>query len=170
MNISIRDVRSADAGELADIYSYYVKETAISFEYDAPDAAEFERRIEKVTSRFPYLVAEADGKIAGFAYAHPFIDRAAYNHCAEVTVYLSRDCTKCGIGKALYNELEERLRKMGIKQLYACVAETEEEDEYLTNNSPEFHRHMGYETVGKFRNSGYKFNRYYDMIYMEKLI
>ena len=170
MDIQIRDVKLSDAAGLADIYSYYVTDTAISFEYDAPDAAEFERRIRTVTKRFPYIVAEADGMTVGFAYAHPFIDRAAYAHCAEVTVYISREYMREGIGRALYTELESRLKTMGIKQLYACVAETENEDEYLTNNSPDFHRHMGYTTVGVFKNSGFKFNHYYDMIYMEKHI
>ena len=122
MDIQIRDVKLSDAAGLADIYSYYVTDTAISFEYDAPDAAEFERRIRTVTKRFPYIVAEADGMTVGFAYAHPFIDRAAYAHCAEVTVYISREHMREGIGRALYTELESRLKTMGIKQLYACVA------------------------------------------------
>ena len=166
MDINLRDVRISDAAALLKIYSYYVTDTAISFEIEVPDVSEFERRINSITKRFPYLVAEGDGKPLGFAYAHPFIDRAAYDHCAEVTVYLSPSSTKCGIGKALYGELEKRLKAMGIKQLYACIAQTDNEDEYLTNNSPEFHAHMGYKTVGIFKNSGYKFNRYYDMIYM----
>ncbi len=170
MDINIRDVRISDAAALLKIYSYYVTDTAISFEIEVPDISEFERRIKAVTKKFPYLVAEVDNTPVGFAYAHPFIDRAAYDHCAEVTAYISSDYTKHGLGKALYLELEKRLKAMGIKQLYACIARTDNEDEYLTNNSPRFHEHIGYKTVGVFKNSGCKFGRYYDMIYMEKLI
>lgn len=86
--VSIRTATLADAPKLLDIYDYYVRNTAISFEYDTPTLSEFEGRMKKTLDRFPYLVAEEDGKIWGYTYAATFIPRAAYSHCCETTIYL----------------------------------------------------------------------------------
>lgn len=120
--------------------------------------------------RYPYLVAEQGGKIQGYAYAGPFVGRAAYDWCCELTIYLDPDARKCGIGRMLYEALEQRLKAMGILNLYACIGYPEQEDEYLTKNSADFHAHLGFQEVGRFHNCGYKFNRWYHMIWMEKII
>ncbi len=169
-NIIIRAVSPTDAKDLSEIYAYYVEKTAVTFEYDSPSPAEFEKRIESITARYPYIVAEVDGVILGYAYAGVFKDRAAYDHCVEVTVYLAPDARGRGIGKALYAELEKLLGEMGILNLYACIAVTDTEDEYLTNQSERFHAVLGYREVGRFRLSGRKFDHWYDMIWMEKFI
>lgn len=75
-----------------------------------------------------------------------------------------------GLGRRLYEELADRLKKMGILNLYACIGYPQVEDEYLTKNSAEFHAHLGFELVGTFHNCGYKFDRWYDMVWMEKII
>ena len=108
--------------------------------------------------------------ILGYAYAAVFKDRAAYDRCVEVTVYLAPEAQGRGIGKALYAELEQRLAEMGIINLYACIAVTDTEDEYLTNRSRDFHAHLGYREIGTFRKCGWKFGRWYDMVWMEKFI
>ena len=105
--MTIRKAIPSDAEEIAGIYRYYVEETAISFEYEAPDADEMRKRMEGCPH---YLVAEDDGKILGYAYAHPFSARAAYRRSAEVTIYLDKDQMGKGIGSELYNALEEDLR------------------------------------------------------------
>ncbi len=169
-NISIRPVRLSDADKLLAIYSYYVEETAITFEYDVPSLEEFEERIRSISSCYPYLVAESDGQILGYAYAHAFHERAAFQWCVEMTIYLDRACRGRGIGPFLYQELESQLKAQGYLNLYASIAIPEVEDEYLTHNSEEFHRHLGYKTIGTFRNSGYKFDTWYHMIWMEKII
>ncbi len=169
-SLIIRPVRPSDAAALAGIYAYYVEKTAVTFEYVSPSPAEFAKRIESITARYPYIVAENNGEILGYAYAGVFKDRAAYDHCVEVTVYLSPDARGQGIGKALYGDLEKRLSYMGILNLYACIAVTDAEDEYLTNQSERFHTALGYREVGRFRLSGRKFERWYDMIWMEKFI
>lgn len=87
-----------------------------------------------------------------------------------MTIYLDRNVQKCGLGRKLYEALEERLREMGILNLYACIGYPEEEDAYLNKNSAQFHRHLGYSLVGEFRKCGYKFGRWYNMIWMEKII
>jgi len=164
----IRQATEADAPYLAAIYAYYTENTAISFEYTAPTAAEFAERMAKILGRYPYLAAEEDGVIIGYAYAHPFIEREAYRYSCEVTIYVDKHCRKKGCGRALYTALEEALQKQGIRNLYACVGVTDTPDEYLDGNSADFHRHMGYREVGVFRDCGYKFGRWYSMIWMEK--
>ena len=169
-NIVIRSVSLNDAEALLNIYAYYVKNTAITFEYDVPTLEEFKQRITNTLKKYPYLVVVKEGTILGYAYAGVFKDRAAYDWSAEVTIYLSHNATKCGIGRKLYEALETEMKKRGFLNLYACIGYPIEEDEYLTRNSAEFHAHLGYQTVGEFHKCGYKFGRWYNMIWMEKLI
>lgn len=166
----IRSATPDDAGRILEIYSYYVENTAITFEIDVPTPDEFINRIAKTLTRYPYLVLEEDGRIEGYAYAGVFYDRAAYDHSCEVTIYLDRDSHGKGYGRLLYGELEKKLKARGIINLYACIADPVVEDKYLTSNSEQFHAHLGYVKNGEFHKCGYKFCRWYNMIYMEKII
>ena len=168
--ITIRTAVQQDAKVLLEIYAPYVKKTAITFEYDVPSVEEFARRISKVLQKYPYLVAEVNGEPVGYAYAGPFKERAAYDWAVETTVYVREDMKKSGIGRALYTALEEALAAQGILNLNACIAFPENEDEYLTRDSVKFHERMGFETAGRFHKCGCKFGRWYDMVWMEKLI
>ena len=168
--ITIRDAAPADAGRLLEIYDYYVRETAISFEWVTPTLEEFQGRMKRTMARYPYLVAQEDGVVQGYAYAGPFVGRAAYDWSCELTIYLARDARGRGMGRRLYEALEDALRKMGVLNLYACIGWPEREDEYLTANSADFHAHLGFVKAGEFRNCGYKFGRWYHMIWMEKII
>lgn len=168
--IRIRPVRPDDAQQLLEIYAPYVTETAISFEYSVPSLREFTDRIKQILPRYPYLAAEIDGKLAGYAYTHPFVGRAAYDWSAETTIYIQKDARKMGAGRKLYEMLEQISRAQNITNLYACIGYPETEDEYLTRNSVEFHRHLGFRLVGEFHKCGYKFGRWYDMVWMEKVI
>lgn len=159
-----------DAVALLEIYAPYVEHTAISFEYEVPSAEEFRERIVNRLGKYPYLVAEVDGRMLGYAYTSPFVGRAAYGWSAETTIYLREDCRKMGVGRALYEALEKVSKAQNILNLNACIGYPQEEDEYLTMNSVKFHEHMGYQMVGMFHNSGYKFGRWYHMVWMEKLI
>lgn len=170
MEIIIRDAVLSDAKELVEIYDHYVKNTAVSFEYETPNLEEFQRRMKKTMESYPYLVVLKDGKIAGYAYAGPFVGRAAYRFGCELTIYLSRNCKNCGLGRKLYEALEQELKKMGFLYLYACIGLPEKEDEYLTDNSAQFHSHLGFREVGRFQYCGYKFQRWYHMIWMEKVV
>jgi len=169
-NIIIRTVTVEDAEALLNIYAYYVKNTAITFEYDVPTIEEFQQRITNTLKKYPYLLVEKEGIILGYAYAGVFKNRAADERSAELSIYLAHDATRCGFGRLLYEALEAEMKKRGFLNLYACIGYPIEEDEYLTKNSAEFHEHLGYELVGKFHKCGYKFGRWYDMIWMEKLI
>lgn len=166
----IRTAVPEDAEELLEIYGPYVTDTAISFEYEVPALEEFRVRIHRTLQSYPYLVMVTGGRIAGYAYASPFKEREAYCHSVETTIYIRMDCRGRGYGKKLYLALEELLKKQNILNVNACIAVTEQEDPYLTNKSMYFHEHMGYRLVGKFTKCGYKFGRWYDMIWMEKMI
>lgn len=161
-----------DAPALLAIYAPYVEQTAISFEYDVPSLEEFRRRIADFSRTYPYLIAEdASGRALGYAYTHTFIPRAAYDRCAETTIYLSLESRHQGLGKRLYRALEDISRAQGIYNLYACIGEPQgEDDEYLTDNSIRFHEHLGFRRIGVFRCCGYKFGRWYDMSWAEKLL
>ena len=124
----------------------------------------------RTMSRYPYLVVEENGVIQGYAYAGPFVGRAAYDWSCEMTIYLDHNVQKCGMGRKLYETMEQELGKMGILNLYACIGYPDKDDEYLTTNSADFHAHLGYTRVGLFHKCGYKFGRWYHMIWMEKII
>jgi len=170
MELTLRAARPEDAPALLAIYAPYVTDTAVTYEYDVPTDAEFRSRMESICSKFPCLAAEKNGEILGFAYAGPFHTRAAYSRSAELSVYLRMDARRQGIGRALYEALEEILADRGFRNLYACIAWTETEDEYLTHDSVRFHQRMGYRLVGTFRGCAFKFGKRYDMVYMEKHI
>ena len=168
--ITIRTAREEDAAKLLEIYRPYVEKTAISFEYDVPSLEAFRSRIKNILKKHPYLIAEIEGEIAGYAYTSDFVGRAAYDHSSELTIYLKENMRKMGIGKKLYHALEGISRAQNITNLYACIGYPEKEDEYLTRNSAEFHQHLGYQIVGKFYNCGCKFGRWYHMVWAEKII
>ncbi|MDD6666887.1 MAG: GNAT family N-acetyltransferase [Lachnospiraceae bacterium] len=168
--IQIRPASPEDAADLLEIYRYYVEKTAITFEWETPSLDEFRGRIEKTLERYPYLVAEEEGKILGYAYAGPYYGRKAYDWSVEVTVYLARNARHKGLGRKLYMALEDALHKMHVLNAYACIAYPRTEDETLTRNSADFHARMGYRLIGTFRDCGYKFGRWYDMIWMEKML
>lgn len=169
-SISIRKATSEDAEALAKIYAPYVRDTAISYEITPPTAAEFAERIERTLQSYPYLVAERDGEIIGYAYAGPFKQREAYAASVELSVYVSEPHHGQGVGRALYTALERELASMGITNFYACIAYPPIEDEYLTYASVHFHESMGFNIVGRFHSCASKFGRLYDMVWMEKRV
>lgn len=168
--LSIRAASADDAAELVSIYAPYVRQTAITFEYEVPTAEEFRERIRKTLARYPYLVAETDGVIAGYAYAGPFKERAAYDWAVETSIYLREDKRGMGIGSRLYDRLQDMLVKQNILNMNACIAYPQDEDEHLTKGSVLFHKKCGFDMVGEFHKCGYKFDRWYDMVWMEKQI
>ena len=149
----LRPATPEDAAALLAIYRPYVLHTAITFEYDVPTLSEFTRRVEATLRTHPYLVAEQAGELLGYAYAAPFHVRAAYQWAAESTIYLRQDQRGNGLGPQLY-----------------CIALPQAEDATLTQASVRFHQRMGYTLVGQFHQVGYKFDRWYHMVWMEKAL
>ena len=168
--ILLRSARPSDAARLVEIYAPYVTDTAITFEYEVPSVEEFRGRIEKTLEKYPYIVAEQNGRIMGYAYASAFARRAAYNWSVELSIYLDMEIRRQGIGGRLYKALEEILKEMHILNMNACISWPKAEDEYLTKNSVQFHEHMGFRLAGEFHDSGYKFGRWYNVVWMEKMI
>ena len=169
-NMTIELVNEADAEALAAIYRPYVEKTAITFEYQAPSADEFKDRIRHTLARYPYLKAVEDGKILGYCYAGSFKERTAYDWSVETSIYVDMDLRRKGVGRQLYQALEDCLKQQGVTNVNACIAYQEAEDPYLTKDSCYFHDKLGYHLVGRFHQCAYKFGRWYDMIWMEKFI
>ena len=166
----IRVAKETDSPALAAIYGWYVENTAVSFEYEAPTAEEFAGRIREILTTHPFLVYEEEGALLGYAYAHPLIRRKACDWAVEVSIYIRRDARGKGIGRALYEALEKALRLQNICTLEACVASGDIRDEYLTDDSIRFHKRMGYTQEGKMTACGYKFGKWYDLLWLEKHI
>lgn len=168
---TIRVAREADAPELLAIYAPYVERSVITFEYDVPTDDEFARRIRTTLDRYPYLVAEGpDGRILGYAYASSFKARAAYDWAVELSVYLATDQRGQGIGRVLYAALEDLLAQQHVTNLNACITYADTEDALHDNRSVRFHQRLGFELVAHFHQCGYKFDRWWDMVWMEKVI
>lgn len=159
--MNIRTAVPCDSGQLLEIYAPYVEHTYITFEYEVPSVSEFESRLRHTLEKYPYLAAEENGVILGYAYASAFKGRAAYDWSVETSVYVREGHTGKGIGAALYHALEELLRRQHICNLCACIA-------YPHPSSIAFHEHFGYRTVAHFHASGFKNGKWYDMIWMEK--
>lgn len=167
-NLIIREAKISDAKRLVEIYAPYVKDTAVSFEYKVPTVEEFEERIRNITEKYPYIVCLKEDKIVGYAYASAYSSREAYNWTAASSIYVDKEFRRQGIGVLLYKELEDRLRKQGIINLLAGVAYIENEDQYLTKDSYNFHTKMGYEEVAHMKAIGKKFDHWYDLIWLQK--
>jgi peptide/nickel transport system substrate-binding protein len=133
--MKIRIAKEEDAEALLAIYAPYIEHTVITYEYDVPTVEEFRGRIRHVLERYPYLVAELNGEICGYAYASAFHDRPAGGWNVETSIYVDQNKKGIGIGTALYDKLEKILKRQNILNMNACIACTEIEDEYLTNVS-----------------------------------
>ncbi|MEY3444179.1 MAG: hypothetical protein RLZZ519_2460, partial [Bacteroidota bacterium] len=154
----IRNASLADAQAIADIYNYYILETIITFEEEAIDAAEIANRIAEVTSKFPWIVWEEEGRILGYAYARSWKSRCAYRNSVETTVYLVDGVAGRGLGKALYAALLERLADLGIHAAIGGIA--------LPNAaSVRLHEKCGFEKVAHFKEVGFKFGQWIDVGY-----
>lgn len=164
----IRTASCHDAAALSGIYRHYVENTAVSYEYEAPDAAEFERRIRDTLKSYPYLVAVQDGEVVGYAYAGVFNSRKAADRTVEASIYVAADKRRAGLGRALYARLEELLRQQNVQVVTVKIACCDREDEYLSRDSVEFHLRCGYRICGVVENCGYKFGRWYSLMIMQK--
>ena len=164
-SIKIRDVLSEDAERIQEIYSPYVAYTTISFEITVPNKLEMKRRIEKALSNeFPYIVAENEtGTVVGYAYADKFGEREAYRYSFIVSIYLDMEVRSRGIGQKLYDELEKRMKKMGIVQVVSAITGKNQK-------SLKFHEKNGFIKIGHFPNVGYKMGEWHDIIWMNKTI
>ena len=157
---TIRLVTADDPGQILEVYKPYVLNTANTFEYDVPTAEEIRKRIEKISAQYPYLVCEHDGQIIGYTYGSTHRERTAYQWSAEVTVYVKEDFHRHGVARALYNALFAMLKMQGYHSMYAGVLST-------NIKSVGFHRAMGFEDIGIFKNIGYKLGEWHSNLWMQ---
>jgi L-amino acid N-acyltransferase YncA len=161
--MQVRDATEDDAGACAAIYAPYVTDTAITFEYDPPSAAEMARRIAASQRAHAWLVLEEEGRVVGYAYAGPFKERVAYRWSAEVSVYLEAGRRRSGSGRLLYEALFARLTERGFRTLIAVMT--------LPNDASEgLHRAFGFEPVGTLRRVGWKHGEWRDVAWAQRSI
>ncbi|MBS1455113.1 MAG: N-acetyltransferase [Lentisphaeria bacterium] len=160
--MKLRIATPNDAAAVLSIYSQYIH-TPVTFEYELPPQEEFARRIGDTLKRYPYLVCADSGRLCGYAYAHRFGERAAYQWSAELSIYLDAGATARGIGRTLYSALIELLRRQGIRTVCGCVTTPNPRSEKL-------HAKLGFRKVGTFRRSGYKNGGWHDVTWFEREI
>ena len=159
----IRLGRHQDAAAIAEIYRAAVVERATSFEIDPPDAEAMAARIESCLVRFPWLVADDNGSIAGYAYASPHRTRSAYQWSVEVSAYVDDRAQRRAVGRSLYEALFRVLALQGFRNAYAGIT--------LPNEASEgFHRALGFTSVGVFRGVGFKLGRWHDVLWLERAL
>lgn len=159
--MAVRMATQQDIPAILRVYSPYVENTCISFEYETPTLEEFTQRFENYTRQFPWLVWEENGQILGYAYGSRPWSRAAYQWCAEASVYVAQNAHRRGIGKALYRALEQLLFAQGYRVIYCLVT---------TDNpaSIAFHEALGYRITATLDGCGYKMGKELGVVYLEK--
>ena len=158
-DITFRMADVSDAEELLSIYKPYVTDTAITFEYEVPSIEVFKNRIKETLEGYPYIVCEYKDKIVGYAYAHRYGERAAFQWDVELSIYLDMNYKSLGIGKILYNKVIEILKLQNVQNIYACITSA-------NDKSIKFHEKMGFEFIGIFKDTGYKFDQWYDITWL----
>lgn len=153
--------RREDIAQMVEIYTPYVENTTVSFEYTTPSVEEFTRRFETITQQFPWIVAEEDGRLLGYAYGSAPFSRRAYGFCSELSIYLREECTGKGLGQKLYAVLEEIMKRQGYRMVYALITSE-------NHRSLHFHTKIGYKTTAFFPDCGYKFGHWLGVYWMEK--
>ncbi|MGC6767805.1 GNAT family N-acetyltransferase [Enterococcus sp. LJL51] len=156
----IRFAGVEDGPVLLKIYAQYI-ETAVTFECALPKETEFSQRIEEISQDYPYLVWEEDGRIIGYAYAHRYKEREAYQWTAELSVYVDQKSAVRGVGRRFYQMLLAILKRQGVRTVYGIVTVPNEKSEKL-------HKVFGFQRIGVYHSIGYKCGRWHDVALFEK--
>lgn len=159
----IRKVTIQDAQAIADIYNEYVLNSVASFETEPITELEMRKRIEEISSKYPYYVYEDTGEVKGYCYAHSWKERAAYKQTWETTIYVAADLQGRGIGTKLMNLLIEECRQAGAHALIACITGGNEKSILL-------HQQLGFRQVSQFPEVGMKFGRWLDVVDFQLLL
>lgn len=157
----IRQATINDSKAILDIYSYYIESTAASFETETPSLIDFSNRIGSIINEYPFLVYILNDKIVGYAYASKHKERAAYRYDIDVSIYLQNSFQCQGIGTALYKNLFEILQNKEYYNAYAGITLPNEKSVAL-------HNKFGFKEIGIHHNTGYKLNKWHDVIWLEK--
>ena len=157
----LRYAREDDAPALLDIYTPYVVGTSVTFEYEPPTVDEFAGRIREFSAVYPYIVCVGSDGLTGYAYAHRFQSRAAYQWGVECSIYIRQDHTRAGLGRLLYSELLRVLTAQNVRMAYSAISTPNEPSERL-------HLELGFTEVGRWRDTGYKLGGWHDVVWYEK--
>lgn len=161
---SIRDVRVDDAQQIAAIYDFHAKHGTASFETEGPSVQATVAKIKAITRKaWPFLVAEMDGEVVGYAYATQFRDRPAYAFCCENSIYVDVAMRGRGIGRALLEALCARAERFGFRQMLAVIGGGEEA-------SVRVHASCGFQHAGRMKAVGWKKGRWLDTVYMQRAL
>lgn len=161
--IKLRLASSEDADGVLSIYTPYVEETNVTFDYDVDEAKVFCQKIDEMLTEYPWIIAEHEGKIIGYAYAKKHRDRVAYNWCSESSIYVHQDFQGKGLAKLLYEALLEILETQNMINVYAGIAQPNE-------SSTMFHIKMGFTPVGVYKRVGFKNNQWHDVLWVHKTL
>ena len=160
--VNVRESVDADIPRITEIYGRSVREETASFELTEPDEAEMaRRRLALIDAGYPYLVAEINGRIGGYAYAGAFRPRPAYKLTVENTVYVDPDIQRGGIGRALMERIIEECERRGFRQMIAIVGGSQ----HIA--SIEFHKSLGFSDAGTVKSVGYKHGKWLDTVYLQ---
>lgn len=163
--VPIRDATLADIPTITRIYAHSVTNGTASFELEPPDEAEMSRRMRTLLDGgYPYIVAEIDGAVAGYAYAGPYRPRRAYRFSVEDSIYVDPATQRKGLGRALLARLIEDCERRGFRQMIAVIGDSAQ------TPSIELHRALGFRMIGTFENCGYKFDRWLDSVFMQRAL
>ncbi len=163
--LTIRPAAPADMAALAEIYGHHVRHGFGTFEEVPPSAAELDGRREAIVARgLPYLLAEDQGRVLGFAYAGPFRLRAAYRYTVEDSVYVAPDAQGRGVGRAVLSAVIEACEAIGIRQVVAVIGDSG------NAGSIGLHRSLGFTHKGVGEGFGYKHGRWVDIVWMQKAL
>ncbi len=161
--MKIRECQENDISGICQIYNYYIENTVITFEEVSVRVSEMSERVKSYTKSWPWLVCEVDGAIVGYAYAGKWKERAAYKNSVEISVYIHNTLCGKGYGKALYIALLDSLCKLGCHAVIGGIA--------LPNEaSVRLHEYFGMKKVAHFTEVGFKFGRWIDVAYWEKVL
>ena len=162
---TIRPSRDADVPAITAIYAHHVETGTASFETVAPDEGEMRGRRHALVERdYPWLVAELDGEVCGYAYAGPYRARPAYRHSVEDSIYVAASAQRRGVGGALLRALIRSCTDRGFRQMVAIIGDSAQAA------SIGLHRAAGFEMVGTLRNIGYKHERWLDSVFMQRAL
>ncbi len=165
MSPLVRDAQERDLPAIQRIYAHYVLSGVTSFEEEPPDVNELKRRLEAVKGRgLPYLVAEVDGVVLGYAYAAPYCGRPGYRHAVENSVYVDADSARRGLGSNLLERLIDECTEAGFRQMVAIIGITEDEASIKLYERAEFHH------VGALQSIGFKHGQWVDAVFMQRAL
>ena len=165
MAFNIRAAAPVDIASITEIYAHAVKHGTASFELEAPDETEMLRRYRSLADGgYPYLAAEIDGTVAGYAYAGPYRARPAYRWTVEDSIYVAANAHRRGVGRALLDRLIEESTARGFRQMIAVIGDSAQAPSIAV------HRAAGFRYVGNIENVGFKFGRWLDSVIMQRAL